>query len=505
HLKSQVVSLQAFAPDVSSPTAYVINRMQARKPEDRYASYDELLEHLEYARSELLGSAGKARQPKARLVVETEKQQNVFGYILMAGILFTAVMGGILYAYKDSIISSRSGVEDVARMRLERSLGNVDQTLTRVRKELVAGNAQTAIAAVQTLEGRADVPETSKVWVALHECAARLLNEEFWKTREITAQLPEKRAYKRENRTEEEQLRRFLTSLGALMRTRGKALDPAMNTWPKGTFEPLGFFLVGLKEWDAARFDSAAEYFQKFLAWEPKDNWVWIAEFKPLAQKARDDAAAFQNAKTLAAGADTPEKKAAAAKQIAALKTKLKLPGRLPEELAIYEANLKAAPEPSGRAGVAALLGRVQPAEAGRAANALRDASAQKALSQKAAAIGDLQKALIEDLNRFTANRWIARRSGPAIGGRVVQADETAIQIQPTTGGAPVSVPWTDVMPSSVLVWADSMVSATPELLWQGAVYASVAAYPREAQSRGARAAELRKEYAPLLPLLKVP
>ncbi|MDD5351491.1 MAG: serine/threonine-protein kinase, partial [Chthoniobacteraceae bacterium] len=63
HLKSQVVSLQAFAPDVSSPTAYVINRMQARKPEDRYASYDELIEHLEYARSELLGSAGKARQP----------------------------------------------------------------------------------------------------------------------------------------------------------------------------------------------------------------------------------------------------------------------------------------------------------------------------------------------------------------------------------------------------------------------------------------------------------
>jgi len=55
HLKSQVVSLQAFAPDVSSPTSYVINRTLARKPEERYQSYDELIEHLEYARAQLLG------------------------------------------------------------------------------------------------------------------------------------------------------------------------------------------------------------------------------------------------------------------------------------------------------------------------------------------------------------------------------------------------------------------------------------------------------------------
>ena len=51
---SQSVSIQSFAPDVSSETAYVINRMLAKDPDKRYASYSELIEHLSYARGKLL-------------------------------------------------------------------------------------------------------------------------------------------------------------------------------------------------------------------------------------------------------------------------------------------------------------------------------------------------------------------------------------------------------------------------------------------------------------------
>src|SRR4029434_709553 len=49
HLKSQAVSLQAFAPDVSSETAFVINKTLIEDPENRYQSYHELIEHLDYA------------------------------------------------------------------------------------------------------------------------------------------------------------------------------------------------------------------------------------------------------------------------------------------------------------------------------------------------------------------------------------------------------------------------------------------------------------------------
>jgi serine/threonine protein kinase len=48
-LKSRSVSLQTFAPDISNETAYVINRMMSKKPEDRYQSYDDLIDHLSFA------------------------------------------------------------------------------------------------------------------------------------------------------------------------------------------------------------------------------------------------------------------------------------------------------------------------------------------------------------------------------------------------------------------------------------------------------------------------
>ena len=56
-LMSQPVSLQAFAPDVSSETAYVINRMLAKDPAERYASYPELVEHLSTPEPSCLSAA----------------------------------------------------------------------------------------------------------------------------------------------------------------------------------------------------------------------------------------------------------------------------------------------------------------------------------------------------------------------------------------------------------------------------------------------------------------
>jgi hypothetical protein len=68
HLKSQAVSLQAFAPDVSSETAFVINKTLSKDPENRYQSYHELIEHLDYARNEVLKKAGSANPKRARVV-----------------------------------------------------------------------------------------------------------------------------------------------------------------------------------------------------------------------------------------------------------------------------------------------------------------------------------------------------------------------------------------------------------------------------------------------------
>ncbi len=83
HLKSQAVSLQAFAPWVSGSTAFVINRTLNKDPAARYDSYDEFIEHLEYARHEL-GAAGAQPAAKKRVVLETDEDRKLWGQITFA-------------------------------------------------------------------------------------------------------------------------------------------------------------------------------------------------------------------------------------------------------------------------------------------------------------------------------------------------------------------------------------------------------------------------------------
>ncbi len=106
HLKSKAVSLQAFAPDVSSATAYVINRTLNKDPDQRYQSYAELIEHLEYAKAQLIDAADGPRKPRQRVVVEGASQQKAAGIITLVMILVILGVGAGIYLFRDAIFGS---------------------------------------------------------------------------------------------------------------------------------------------------------------------------------------------------------------------------------------------------------------------------------------------------------------------------------------------------------------------------------------------------------------
>jgi serine/threonine protein kinase len=96
HLKSQAVSLQAFAPWVSGSTAFVINRALNKDPDKRYQSYDELIEHLKYARTEM--NTAKPQAAK-RVIIETDQDEKAMGWVvfLMIGLIVAAAVGAYLF------------------------------------------------------------------------------------------------------------------------------------------------------------------------------------------------------------------------------------------------------------------------------------------------------------------------------------------------------------------------------------------------------------------------
>jgi serine/threonine protein kinase len=97
-LKSRPVSLQAFASDISNETAYVINRMMSKKPENRYQSYDDLIDHLSFA----LGKAKEAHlSPSARKSTHLRKLEVESKGMRWLALLFplAVVLGMLVFAY----------------------------------------------------------------------------------------------------------------------------------------------------------------------------------------------------------------------------------------------------------------------------------------------------------------------------------------------------------------------------------------------------------------------
>jgi eukaryotic-like serine/threonine-protein kinase len=108
-IKSQPVSLEAFAPDVTPETAYVINRTLEKKPEDRYASYAELIEHMEFAKAKVVERAGRPQAAKREVVkVETSRTKLIVGLISLAAALL--ILGTLVALF---LTSERSEVKEI--------------------------------------------------------------------------------------------------------------------------------------------------------------------------------------------------------------------------------------------------------------------------------------------------------------------------------------------------------------------------------------------------------
>lgn len=108
-IKSQPVSLEAFAPDVTPETAYVINRTLEKKPEDRYSNYAELIEHMEFAKAKVIERAGRPLAAKREVVkVETSRTKLIVGLISLGAALL--VLGAIVALF---LTSERSEVKEI--------------------------------------------------------------------------------------------------------------------------------------------------------------------------------------------------------------------------------------------------------------------------------------------------------------------------------------------------------------------------------------------------------
>lgn len=276
-VKNQPVSLEAFAPDVTPETAYVINRTLEKRPEDRYASYAELIEHMEFARAKVIERAGIPPAAKREVVkVETSRTKLFVSLISLAAAVL--VLGAIVALF---MISDRSEVKEIRESLLT---GNKNSTAF-MSGMLALGegdwsDAQQVFAGVTAGTGQGSAEWQ---WARMNELLAMML------AGQSEAASAGWRSMSREglfsDRPEDQTLANmFIDAANFGDRKIVIQLDD-LGVYPQEGVGAFAFFVAGVANFTLGDKFEAARLFNRFLEVPPPPDVPWWETYRLVARR----------------------------------------------------------------------------------------------------------------------------------------------------------------------------------------------------------------------------
>ena len=548
HLKSRAVSLQAFAPDVSSETAYVINRMLHKDPNQRYGSYGELIDHFRYAIDTLSANTGKPRAARQRVVVESQHQNRVAGLLTLL-LLALVIVGGVLaFHYRARFLGGDTANATPAApgALTADNKATAEAAYEDARHQIVAGQYADAQESFQTLLQRTDLTQPLLDWARVHAGMTALLNHQPADSRAIFGNL--QRAGLFSKAPGEHDLANFFPEMGRYLADDKNVPADAVKIWNKATLEDLALLLFGLKDWEQGDFEDADKLFEAYLSGKPAAPYEWMADYAPIARRCAHDYALYAplQARRLA-GKDDPAALQAAFTQA---RSQLQTSGRMVEAFFSGETDLANGQIPAGlTAGTPATAATPTPnptptpastpaatpalSKVAHDADTIRWQTARESYEQMVAldrfdeaqavldhvqltdpdyrAAHDLLRArvarliafkrtLINDINSHGGYpKPVVSRRGNAYPRGIQQAATDQLQAGIPYGS--IGVPWTEFGPPALLAIAAYYIDATPnpgqaaDRRWLAANYALESGQLNDARALAARAAEVKPEY----------
>jgi hypothetical protein len=317
-LKNQPLSVAIAAPGLRKETVRTIDRMIAPDPEQRFASYDALIDALEQARDALNPSGRKARRRR----------------LLIAGaILLVALGAGGFYLHK--IQSERLAKAQATAKSGEETLRHLYDD---ARRELIAGKYDSARTTFARLVGEAQNKQPLLNWIRLHRGLANLLRGYTTVARQAFEELEKAGPFS--TKPEEKPLADFFLQTARTM----NAPDPVPATPPR-TLAPqspdaFSLFLFAVKDWQQDDFSNAAGFFEQFQRSQSTAAYAWVNDYKPLAEKFLADYRVYADWKNQALSFTSRDQITAALTALRTAQGKLQLRGRLTEAFKDEETKL---------------------------------------------------------------------------------------------------------------------------------------------------------------------
>lgn len=298
HLKSQAVSLQAFAPHISSNTAYVINRTLAKDPDQRYQSYDELIQHLEYARTELLAGGGKPPVTK-RVVIESDQDKQAMGWVVM-GLMLLLVIGGIFaFIYRDRLFTGDEAASAEAAK-------THSATITKAVEKMVKGAPKDAVESLNKLVAQKPAqPQLN--WAETLTGLAQLMAERRPDSSATFRKIEDRGLFTKKE--PDKALAEFFVETSGKMQGEANIDPTSVQVKNPLTFESVKYLLYGVKNWEVGAYEDGAEFLRRFDQAQPAGKDAWLGELKPIATSYLAQFKSYQAASDLAKKAKSVEDK----------------------------------------------------------------------------------------------------------------------------------------------------------------------------------------------------
>ncbi len=505
HLKSEAVSLQAFAPHVSGSTAYVINRTLSKDPDKRYLSYDEFIEHLEYARREFKeqGSKPKAKQ---RMVLETERDQKLWSYVTfgMLGLVLLGGGGAWWFSQKNSRSASNGAAPGGLEQATPQSASK--RAYEDARALLVKGDFAGAAKQFQVIAADPKVPSPLRHWAYVHKGLAHLFAGDLIDSRESFEALRELGAPTGEGAS----LAKFFSSLADKARSPGAVKASEVRDFDRATTGPLAMLVLGMKNWELTDFDEAAALIRQFNSAQPSGTFAWIAEYKPLVTTRVADLTEYRGAMEMVKAATTSNAANAAREALtrtrAALHDKGKLASKVDSVLAELPQGSTSAQQSETRSGAddagkldSALNKAIEQAAKWQFATAREELSTlaltapvqiarRDLLITKLGWLEDAKGTLIAASSAGGRSTGLTRKDGSALGGAITKATQDGLE---SSGGGKIG--WQDVAPSGLIAVLGA--ANAPDAQWSAGVLAAWAGEKAAARKHLVNAARGSREY----------
>ena len=522
-IKSQPVRLLNYAPHVSTPTAYVIDRALSFKPGDRFDSYAHFIESLEYARAELEKNPARRSTPKVLKVGDRVQAGSWVAFAIIA----LVVAGGLyLWLHRPAARVGDGQGDSAATVPAETDYSD-EKRFDLGRKQLVGEHFADAAKTFRILYEEGRLPEPKSSWAAVH-CGLA----EFFAGRTPAARAVLKTLSERATPTViglDAKLVGFFRQLSEIASGKPRD-DPKWDAISTTTYESLAVLVGGLRLWEAGDFEESIALMRRFQNAVPAGEDAWIADYRPLVTRYLEDFGTYRDiAGDIAKSAISPKIAEAALKKIPEAKIRLRSK-KLIEKLTALET--EAAEKIAAAIATEEQAMKQKQAEAeSREEKLLTDAKLQiKALSEnyrftEAATLiraldvksdrsiseRDLltksvdwlvafKKRLIEDINAGGCTVSLVKKNGGRLLGTASHADDQQIELRVQFGTLP-AVKWIEISPMTFLQMARTFMRPTlsqPAMAdreWQAAVFCLFTQLINEGQALMDDAVSRKPEY----------